>query len=314
MRVLVTGGAGFIGSHLCDALTERGHETWCVDNFWLGTRRNIEHLEASPLFHFRELDVADGGALAGLFAETGFDGVFHLAANSDIRAGLDDDQLDLRLNFQTTFELLRRMKESGTRRLFFASSSAVFGETDDPLHEAYGPLRPISLYGASKLAAEAFISVHAHTHGISSLVLRFPNVVGERATHGVLYDFIGKLKATPERLEVLGDGRQAKPYLYVGDLIEVILRLWDLKGGAHQVYHAAGEGRTLVSEIAEIVRASFGNADSQITYQGGARGWPGDVPRFSYDTAKLSALGWKPGLSSTEAVRHAVRRIAENGF
>ncbi len=177
-----------------------------------------------------------------------------------------------------------------------------------------GPLAPISFYARSKLAAEAYISVYAHTFGIRSLILRFPNVVGERATHGAVYDFIHKLKKDPMRLEVLGDGRQTKPYLYVGDLIAAIEAAWDAPGPVLSVFHAAGEGQTSAKEIAEIVVERFGRAQTRMEYTGGARGWPGDVPRFEYDTRKIRGLGWRPQYNSTQALRHAVDEIFSNGF
>jgi UDP-glucose 4-epimerase len=314
MRTLVTGGAGFIGSHLCDRLLERGGQLWCVDNLRLGRRRNIAHLEATPDFRFLELDVLDRPALGALFAEARFDAVFHLAANSDIAAGSANFQLDLELNQLTTVAVLEAMKAHGVERLFFASTSAIFGETDAVLHEDFAPLRPISFYGASKLAAEAYISVFAHTFGGRAVVLRFPNVVGERATHGVIYDFLRKLEADRGRLDVLGDGKQSKPYLYVHDLVDAMLTAWDKADSPFAVYHAAGIGTTSVREIAEIVVAAAGSKDTRVVYGGGDRGWPGDVPRFRYDISRLHALGWQPQRQSTEAVRYAVERILANGF
>jgi UDP-glucose 4-epimerase len=314
MRALVTGGAGFIGSHLCDSLVGRGDEVWCLDNLHLGHRRNIAHLERSNSFHFLEQDVLDRGRLAALFAEAKFDAVFHLAANSDIAAGNADTELDFRLNELTTTAVLDAMRRHGVRRLFFASTSAIFGEANAVLHEDYGPLAPISFYGASKLAAEAYISTFAHRFDLSAVVLRFPNVVGERATHGVIYDFLGKLEKDPRELEVLGDGNQTKPYLYVADLVDAILLACEKSSGPLSVYHASGIGETSVREIAEIVLAATGRADAKIRYTGGDRGWPGDVPRFRYDISRLQALGWTPQRHSTDAVRHAVERIQANGF
>ncbi|HEY4372653.1 MAG TPA: SDR family NAD(P)-dependent oxidoreductase [Burkholderiales bacterium] len=314
MKILVTGGAGFIGSHLCDALLARGWEVWALDNLWLGRERNIAHLAGNPKFHFVRLDLLERESLAALFAQAGFDAVFHLAANSDIRAGTADTGLDQRLNFQTTVEILEAMRAHQVGRLLFASTSAVFGENEVSLNETAGPLQPISFYGASKLAAEAYVSVYSHTLGLKSTILRFPNVVGERATHGAIYDFIAKLEKTPARLEVLGDGRQSKPYVYVGDLITAMLLTFEKREAALEVYHVAGEGSTSVREIAEIVAAASANPQARIEYTGGDRGWPGDVPHFSYDTSKIRALGWRPQRDSTQAVAHAVRRIHETGF
>jgi len=314
MRALVTGGAGFIGSHLCDRLVGRGDEVWCVDNLHLGRRRNIAHLERTNAFHFLEQDVLDRERLTALFAEAKFDAIFHLAANSDIAAGTADPALDFRLNELTTTAVLDAMRRHGVRRLFFASTSAIFGEADAVLHEDFGPLAPISFYGASKLAAEAYISTYAHLFGISAVVLRFPNVVGERATHGVIFDFLRKLEKNPRELEVLGDGKQTKPYLYVADLIDAVLLACEKPAGPLAVYHAAGIGETSVREIAEIVLAATGRTGASIRYTGGDRGWPGDVPRFRYDISRLQALGWTPQRHSTDAVRHAVERIKANGF
>jgi UDP-glucose 4-epimerase len=173
---------------------------------------------------------------------------------------------------------------------------------------------PISFYGASKLAAEAYVSTYAHRFDLRAVVLRFPNVVGERATHGVIYDFLRKLEKNPCELEVLGDGNQTKPYLYVADLVDAILLAWEKSSGPLSVYHAAGIGETSVREIAEIVRAAAGSSETSIRYTGGDRGWPGDVPKFRYDISRLQALGWQPKRHSTDAVRHAVARIQTNGF
>jgi len=314
MRILVTGGAGFIGSHLCDRLLERNDEVWCVDNLRLGRRRNIAHLEALSTFHFVELDVLDQPKLKSLFDAANFDAVFHMAANSDIAAGAANIRLDLELNQLTTVAVLEAMQEHGVKRLFFASTSAIFGESDAVLHEDFAPLRPISFYGASKLGAEAYISVFAHTFGGRAIILRFPNVVGERATHGVIYDFLRKLEADPGKLEVLGDGKQSKPYLYVRDLVDAMMVAWDKGDAPFGVYHAAGMGNTSVREIAQIVVAAAGHKDTRIVFTGGDRGWPGDVPSFRYNISRLQALGWQPQRQSTDAVRHAVERIRANGF
>ena len=314
MKILVTGGAGFIGSHLCDALLELGNHVWCIDNFWLGSERNIAHLLTKENFHFEEIDILNKHRLSKLFDAVKFDFVFHLAANSDIRAGSEDSSLDLRLNFQTTVNLLELMTVNGVPKLFFASTSAVFGENELSLNEVAGPLQPISFYGSSKLAAEAYISVYAQTLGVKATILRFPNVVGERATHGAIYDFFAKLNKTPERLEVLGNGRQSKPYVYVGDLIDAILLATGAQENALQVYHVAGEGLTSVKEIAELIVARSSNPNALIEFTGGDRGWPGDVPHFSYDTSRIRTLGWSPSFDSTQAVVQAINKIKENGF
>ncbi|WHO76815.1 NAD-dependent epimerase/dehydratase family protein [Rhizobium sp. BT03] len=313
MHALVTGGAGFIGSHLCDRLLDSGYRVTAIDNLHLGRMRNIDHLMGRSDFRFQKLDMLDREGMDQLVAADRPDAVFHLAANSDIAAGNANAELDLQLNQLTTTTLLAIMRKYEIGRLFFASTSAVFGEAEGNIHENHGPLRPISLYGASKLAAEAYLSVYALSFGIKTLVLRFPNVVGERSTHGAIYDFINRLKADPTRLQVLGNGRQTKPYLYVGDLVDAILLAWDKAPSAYEVFHASGIGETSVRDIAEIVVSKVA-AGAAIEYGSEDRGWLGDVPRFSYDISRLVTLGWSPKRKSTEAVELAVERILANGF
>ena len=306
---LVTGGAGFIGSHLCDALVARGDRVWCVDNLHLGRLENVRHLEGTEGFRFLRLDVLDATPLDALFREAEFDAVFHLAANSDIRQGGLDHDVDLRLNFLTTYRVLETMVRHDVRRVFFASTSAVFGDAGDTLRESDGPMRPISFYGASKLAAEGYLSVYADNYGLKTWILRFPNVVGERCTHGAVHYFVERLRADPSRLAVLGDGTQAKPYLYVRDLVAAMLLVVDRAPEEFAVYHVGPEDRTSVREIAEIVVEEMGVTGIPIEYSGGPKGWVGDVPSFGYDLGKIKALGFVVPRTSTEAVRLAVRRI-----
>jgi UDP-glucose 4-epimerase len=309
MRTLVTGGAGFIGSHLCDALVARGEEVWCVDNLHLGREENVAQLRGHPRFHFQVMDVLDREGMDALFREARFETVFHMAANSDIQQGIRDSQVDLRLTFLTTLATLEAMLRHEARRFFFASSSAVFGHAAGPLDEASGPMQPVSFYGAAKLGAEAFLSVFAKSYDFRAWILRFPNVVGHRCTHGAVHDFIQRLRADPSRLEVLGDGSQTKPYLHVGDLVEAMLTVYDKAPEQLAVYHAAGQGRTTVRQIAEIVVEEMGLSGIPIEYQGGDCGWLGDVPQYEYDTRRLAALGYRPRYGSTEAVRVSVQKI-----
>lgn len=307
-RVLVTGGAGFIGSHLCDALHAAGHDVVAFDDLSQGRRENIEHLLNNPQFAFRQCDLLDEPAFGAALDELGpFDAVFHLAANSDIRQGIEDHQVDLQRTFLTTFAVLAAMRERQIPQLVFSSTSAVYGERETALAEDSGPLRPISPYGAAKLAAEAYISAFAACYGIQAWVVRFPNVVGPRSTHGVVHDFIGKLTATPDELEVLGDGRQEKPYVYVSDLVEGMLFVWQTGRARFNSYNLGADSATTVARIAEIVREEMDLRDARIVFTGGDRGWVGDVPRFRYDLAKIHALGWQARRSSDDAIRLAVR-------
>lgn len=307
MKILITGGAGFIGSHLDDALIARGHQLTIVDNLVLGRKENIEHLIGNPNFRFIEADLLDMPKMREIFAEGKFDMVYHLAANSDIQKGGKDPMVDYNLTFNTTFNVLQLLNEFEIKKFFFASTSAIYGETYEVLNEDYGPLKPVSNYGAGKLASEAFISAFSSTYGIQTWITRFPNVVGERFTHGVIYDFIKKLRNNPEELEVLGNGEQCKPYVYVKDLVEAILYVIDNASEKYNVYMIGSDSRTKVNEIAAMVIEEMG-LNAKIRYTGGDRGWVGDVPEFRYDLTKINKLGWTAPHNSNESVRLAIQK------
>lgn len=307
MNILITGGAGFIGSHLCDALLVRGHHLTVVDNLILGKMENIEHLLHHPSFQFIQEDILHTDTLREIFKKGHFDMVYHLAANSDIQKGGKDPMVDYNLTFNTTFNILQMMKEFEIKKFFFASTSAIYGESYDVLNEDYGPLQPVSNYGAGKLASEAFISAFSSTYKIQTWITRFPNVVGERFTHGVIYDFIHKLQKNPKELEVLGNGEQCKPYVYVKDLVAGILYVTDHASADYNVYMLGSDTRTKVKEIAAMVIEEMG-LDATIHYTGGDRGWVGDVPEFRYNLDKVNSLGWKAAYTSNEAVRLAIQK------
>lgn len=307
MNLLITGGAGFIGSHLDDALIARGHQITVVDNLSLGRIENINHLLESKSFKFVNADILDNNVMYQVFKEGKFDMVFHLAANSDIQKGSKDPLVDYQLTFNTTFFILQLLKEFGIKKFFFASTSAIYGETYDVLKEDYGPLKPVSNYGAGKLASEAFISAFSSTYGIQTWITRFPNVVGERFTHGVIYDFIHKLQKNPDELEVLGNGEQYKPYVYVKDLVDGILYVIDHAKEDYNVYMLGSDTRTKVKEIAAMVIEEMG-LNAKIRYTGGDRGWVGDVPEFRYDLTKINNLGWVAPHSSNDSVRLAIQK------
>ena len=306
MKILVTGGAGFIGSHLCDVLIADGHNVTVVDNLVLGKVENIEHLINNPNFRFFKEDLNNGHAMDMIFMDGEFDMVYHLAANSDIRKGGKDPMVDYQLTFNTTFNVLQMMKKYEVKKFFFASTSAIYGETYDVLNEDYGPLKPVSNYGAGKLASEAFISAFASTYHIQTWITRFPNVVGERFTHGVIYDFIHKLQKNPNELEVLGNGEQCKPYVYVKDLVAGIQFVINNSNEPYNVYMLGSDTRTKVKEIAAMVIEEMG-LNASIRYTGGDRGWVGDVPEFRYDLTKVNNLGWKASYDSNGAVRKAIQ-------
>ncbi|MGE4586143.1 MAG: NAD-dependent epimerase/dehydratase family protein [Mangrovibacterium sp.] len=307
MRILITGGAGFIGSHLCDALIVKDNNITVIDNLILGKKENIAHLIENPHFSFIQENLLHLDVLRKIFANGKFDMVYHLAANSDIQKGGSNPMVDYELTFQTTYNTLLCVKEYGVKKFFFASTSAIYGETHDRLHENYGPLQPVSNYGAGKLASEAFISAFSSNCQIQTWITRFPNVVGERFTHGVIYDFIHKLQENPFELEVLGNGKQVKPYLYVKDLVEGILFVCEHSNERFNVFNLGSDTRTTVKEIAEMVIEEM-ELSATIRYTGGDRGWMGDVPEFRYDLSKINALGWKAPHSSNESVCLAIQK------
>ncbi|MDR3133383.1 MAG: NAD-dependent epimerase/dehydratase family protein [Prevotellaceae bacterium] len=310
MNILITGGAGFIGSHLCDELLGQGHTLVAVDNLVLGREENIAHLFSHSGFTFCKGDILDAAFFEALFVDNRFDVVFHLAANSDIQKGGNDPMVDYELTFRTTFNVLQCMRKYGVAQLVFASTSAIYGETTDLLWENYGPLRPVSNYGAAKLASEAYITAFAASYGIRAWITRFPNVVGERFTHGVIYDFIRKLKNNPHELTVLGNGEQIKPYMYVKDLVRGIMYVWENSHEPVNVYNLGVDSRTKVKDIARMVIEELG-LQAHIVYTGGDRGWVGDVPEFKYDLSKIHLLGWQAQHTSDEAVSLAIKKAIE---
>ena len=315
MNILVAGGAGFIGSHLVDALIEKGNTVICADKLIMGDK-NIEHLKNHPSFKFVQIELASQHSVDKLFEENNFDIVYHLAANSDIQKGGKEPGIDFNDTLLTTRAILEGMRKNNVKKLFFASTSAVYGEMlDVKLNEETGGLMPVSYYGGAKLASEALISSYVSMCDLSVVIFRFPNVIGPRLTHGVVFDFIRKLRNNPERLEILGDGKQCKPYIYVLDLVEAILRFTNEFEPGEEVFNISvlGEGTT-VTKIAEIIVEELGLENVSFEYTGGSRGWKGDVPRFSYDISKILSRGWKPKHSSDETIRQTVKDAINAGM
>ncbi len=305
MRILVTGGAGFVGSRAIGRLLAQGDEVCAVDDLSLGRRDNLDGAATSGRFRLAEIDVC-GPELPGVMRGFAPERVWHLAANSDIQRGTREPETDLNRTFLTTYRVLEAMRQTGVKELVFASTSAIYGEAPGDIPETHGPLQPISLYGAAKLASEAYVSAYAHLHGIASWVFRFPNVVGPNLTHGAIFDFVARLSRDRTHLDVLGDGTQTKPYLDVDDLLDAIFLALPRRPDPLVTYNVAGEGATSVRAIAEMVRDAVGVPDAAIRYGSSPRGWPGDVPRFAYDTSRIRALGWRPRRTSDEAVRASV--------
>ncbi len=313
MKVLVAGGAGFIGSHLCDRLLAGGHDIVAADKLIFGDR-NIRHLRSDEQlakngrFLFYPLNLTEQQSVDRIFAENEIDVVYHMAANSDIQKGGREPEIDFNDTFLTTRNLLESMRKAGVKKLFFASTSAVYGEMPGVrLKETTGGIKPVSFYGGAKLASEALISSYVSMCGMRAVIFRFPNVIGPRLTHGVIFDFIKKLHKNPHELEILGDGTQCKPYIYVSDLIEAVYMLTREFEEGEDVFNISVESRgTTVTHIAEIVADVMKLADVEFQYTGGDRGWKGDVPSFCYDISKILSRGWKPEHTSDEAVRRTV--------
>lgn len=306
MKVLVAGGAGFIGSHLIDALIDDGNDVVCVDNFFIGTKENIKHLQNNEKFKFYEQDLTEFEAVDKIFKNEKFDYVFHLAANSDIQASAQNPIIEYKNTYTTTFVLLECMRINNVTKFFFASTSAVYGEKEgEKVGEETTVLKPISYYGGAKLGSEAIISSYTYMNDFSTLIFRFPNVIGPRLTHGVIFDFMKRLKEDPSHLKILGDGRQSKPYIYVRDLVDAIMKFKNIDKGI-TLYNVGVETQTSVTRIAEIVTEKMGLKGIPLEYTGGRGGWKGDVPVFAYNLEKIHKAGWYATYSSDEAVAKTV--------
>ena len=315
MNILVAGGAGFIGSHLCDALLKKNHMVIVADKLIMG-KQNIEHLKGNDNFKFYELELANQANVDKIFSENKIDVVYHMAANSDIQKGGKEPSIDFNDTLLTTRALLEGMRKADIKNLFFASTSAVYGEMlDVKLSETTGGIKPVSYYGGAKLASEALISSYVSMCDMNVVIFRFPNVIGPRLTHGAVFDFIRKLRKNPNELEILGNGTQCKPYIYVFDLVEAIIKLTEEFKTGEEVFNISVESEgTTVTHIAEIVVDILGLKNVVFKYTGGDRGWKGDVPRFSYDISKVLSTCWKPRYTSDEAVRQTVEDAVKAGM
>lgn len=308
MVILVTGGAGFVGSHLVDRLVEDGQTVRVFDNFSSGREDFLEH-------HGDTIQTIVGDLLdldAVKSAMKGVDMVYHLAANPDIRLGTQVTDTDLKQGTVATYNVLEAMRLEGTKHIAFASSSVVYGEAEImPTPEDYGPLFPISLYGASKLASEALITSWVGTFGLQAWIFRFANIVGSRGTHGVIFDFIHKLHRDSNRLEVLGNGLQEKSYMEVIDCASAMIHVVKNTDNQINCYNLGTKDTCSVRRIAEIVLEETGCKDASIDYTGGDRGWAGDVPRAMLDAKRLFELGFTPSHDSEDAVRLTARVLVE---
>jgi len=309
MKYFITGGAGFIGSHLADRLADGNHVT-VYDNLSLGKESHLSHHIGKKSFSLIKADLLDFDALKKAIA--GHDAVFHLAATSDIRNNKLTD-IDLKKGTLATYNVLEAMRLNGIKKIVFSSTSSIYGEAKiKPTPEDYGPLLPISFYGASKLACEGLVSAFCHNFKMKSWIFRFANIAGDRGTHGVIVDFIRKLERNCGELEILGDGQQAKPYLYVKDCIDGMLYGFENSNDEVNYFNLSSDGSTKVKTIAAVIVEELGLKGVEFKFTGTTRGWPGDVPKVEMDTRKLAKLGWKCKLSSDESLRKAVRELLKH--
>lgn len=305
MKALVTGGAGFIGSHLVDRLLEDGYEVRALDNLSEGKLENIAHLKNNPKFSVQEADLKDARTVEKLVSDR--DTIFHLAAHANIRTSLVDHTADLQNNLVGTLNILEAMAKHHVNDLIFASTSALYGEaTVTPTPENYMPVQT-SLYGASKLACESYSEAFTQFSDIQFWAYRFSNIIGERCRRGVIWDFINKLKRNPKELEILGDGKQSKEYLYVDDCVNGIMTGHEKSHGKVNIFNLAIEENTTPDQVADIVIREMGLTGVRRKYTGGARGWIGDIPVVHLSIEKIKSLGWAPKVSSEEAITRTVR-------
>lgn len=324
MEILITGGCGFIGSHLCENLYEKGHRLRILDNFSSGSRKNIEHLLKRDAFK-GEVKLFEGDCTNSQDVKNALknvDVVFHFAANPEVRLDICDPKTCFRENVYATYVLLEELRnDPKIHTILFASTSTVYGDAEvTPTPEDYSPLKPISLYGACKLSSEAIITAYAYNYNKNAIILRLANVIGARSRHGVIFDFIKKLEKDPSNLEILGDGTQTKSYLYIDDCVDAIETTWNrtcTKGNRVEIYNIGSESQITVSQIAEIVIKEMDLKKVNMTYTGGVdggRGWKGDVKNMFLDITKLATKGWKPKLNSAEAVTKAAREIIKETY
>ncbi len=304
MRAFVTGGAGFIGSHLTDRLLASGHEAVVYDNFSTGQDAFLDEARAHPSLRIVRGDTLQPDVLTRAMA--GCNIVFHVAANADVRFGLQHPFRDLEQNTIATFNVLEAMRQNEIRRIVFSSTGSIYGEPQvfPTPEDAPFPVQT-SVYGASKLGAEGFISAYSEGFGIQAIVFRFVSILGERYTHGHVYDFVKSLRADPHRLRILGNGKQRKSYLYVKDCVDAILLAVDKVPDRFSIFNLGADEYCEVTDSVGWITARLG-VSPKLDFAGGERGWVGDSPFIFLDCSKIRALGWRPTLTIREGVVRTV--------
>jgi UDP-glucose 4-epimerase len=311
-KYFVAGGAGFIGSHLAhELLRHPDHQVIVFDNLASGSVSHLDGVLDDPRLRLVEADLRDFDKL--LEAMRGADHVYHFAANPDIAAAVGDPGIDFWQGTYLTHNVIDAARVNGISRITYASGSGVYGDHGTlEVDESFGPLTPVSTYGASKLGCEALLSAYAHMFGIHAVAFRFANVVGPRQTHGVTYDFVRKLLENPAELCILGDGSQSKSYIHVSDVVSAMLTLADHGWEGFEAFNVGTGDYVTVTEIADLVVEQMGLVGVRYNYTGGSRGWKGDVPIVRFNSSKLTALGWRCGYGSTEALLESIdANIAE---
>lgn len=308
---LITGGAGFIGSHLAEKLSSLDIPIRILDNFSSGKNSNLEHLSNKKNFEIIKNDLSALENVPKLLKE--IKTVFHLAAYPEVRTGFEKPEIAYKENIKNTFNLLESIRKSDVEHIVFSSSSVVYGEPSlIPTPENYGPLLPISPYGGSKLACEGLISSYCYNYGIHGVMLRLANVIGSRSRHGVIWDFINKLKNNSDELEILGNGKQTKSYIHISDCIDGFLFSLTESKNKVDVYNIGNTDKINVFEIGKIVCDTMNLSNTKLKTEGGTsdgRGWIGDVTLMLLDISKLSNLGWKPNIGSHESVKKSSNEL-----
>lgn len=308
-KTLVTGGAGFIGSHLTDKLIAKGNDVVVFDNLSSGDLKNLEHLKDNKKFSFIKGDLINPEEIETALRNVSK--VYHIAANPEVRLGETNTKTHFEQNIVASYNLLEAMRKNDVKNIIFTSTSAVYGDAKIiPTSEGY-PAMPISTYGASKLAVEGMISSFCHTFGMRGIVFRFANVIGRGSNHGVIIDFIKKLKNNPNELEILGDGTQTKSYIYIDDCIEGMLFGEEKSNANFELFNLGSEDKITVKELADLVVNGLGLNDVRYKFTGGyqGRGWRGDVKFMQLSIEKIKNLGWKPKYNSKEAVKKTVNEV-----
>lgn len=308
-KILITGGAGFIGSQLVDYLLKKKYEVLVFDNLSVGKQKSVDKYFSNPHFSFIKLDLLDKKKLLSSLPET-IDTVFHLAANSDLAKSATDTGIDIENTIIATHNLLEAMRIKRIKKIFFTSSSAIYGNVGLTFFaENYGPLFPESTYSSAKISAEAFIAGYVNMFDMQAWIVRPANIIGPHATHGVIYDLINKLRKNPKQLEILGDGKQSKAYLYITDVLDAFYLIWKKGNKPINLYNITSADFITVTEIAHTIIKGIGLKNVKLLYTGGRAGWKGDVPTTRINGDAIKKLGWKNSYTTKEAVGKTVQDL-----